>query len=31
MKWKLEKTARLKERKGRKVWVGYRRIKIDEQ
>jgi len=31
MKWKLKETARLEERKGRKVWLGYGKIRIDEQ
>jgi len=31
MKWKLEEIVRLEERKRRKVWVGYERIRIDEQ
>lgn len=31
MKWKIEEIARKEERKGRRVWVGYGRIKIDEQ
>lgn len=31
MKWKLEEIAREEMRKGRKVWVGYEVIRIDEQ
>jgi len=30
MRWRLEEIARLEEGKGRKVWVGYGKIKIDE-
>lgn len=31
MKWRIEEIARKEERKGRRVWVEYERIKIDEQ
>jgi hypothetical protein len=31
MRWKLEEIARKKERKGRGTWLGYGRIRIDEQ
>jgi len=31
MRWKLEEIARMVERKGRRIWVGYRKIRIEEQ
>lgn len=31
MRWRLEEIAREEMRKGRKVWVGYKVIRIDEQ
>jgi len=31
VRWKLEEIARMEEKKGNKVWVGYGRIKIAEQ
>lgn len=31
MRWKLEETAREEMRRGRKVWVEYGVIRIDEQ
>lgn len=31
MKWKLEEIAREEERKGNRVWIGYGKIRINEQ
>lgn len=31
MRWKLEEIAKEKERKGNKVWIGYGKIRIEEQ
>lgn len=31
MRWRLEEIARREERRGRKVWVGYGKIRIHEQ
>lgn len=31
MRWKLEELARNEERRGRKVWIGFGRIRIREQ
>lgn len=31
MRWRLEKIARVEEGKGRKVWVDYGKIRIDEK
>jgi len=31
MRWKLEEIARRETGKGRKVWLGYGRIKIEEE
>ncbi|EZA61670.1 hypothetical protein X777_10502 [Ooceraea biroi] len=31
MRWRLEEIAREEERKGRRVWIGYGRIRIEEQ
>jgi len=31
MRWKLEEIARMEERKGKRVWVGYGKIRIEGQ
>ncbi|EZA56067.1 hypothetical protein X777_03894 [Ooceraea biroi] len=31
MRWRLEEIAREEERKGKRVWIGYGRIRIEEQ
>lgn len=31
MRWRLEEIARNEERKGKRVWIGYGRIRIEEQ
>lgn len=31
MRWKLEEIAREEEGKGNRVWVGYEKIRIDDQ
>ncbi|EZA62843.1 hypothetical protein X777_01158 [Ooceraea biroi] len=31
MRWRLQEIAREEERKGRKVWIGYGKIRIDNQ
>lgn len=31
MRWKLEEIAKVEEGKGRKVWIGYGKIRIEEE